>query len=111
MIVLIISLKVAPTDLKDVISIFDTLAGATSVKPGCKKVGLYSDIHNDDALIFIGEWESMDKIEKHISSDEFRRIMAIMDMAVEPPEISFHTVSSVKGFELVEKIRENVNLI
>jgi hypothetical protein len=51
----------------------------------------------------------MSELERHIASDEFRKIMAMIDMAVELPEISFHTVSSTIGFELVEKIRESVN--
>jgi len=55
------------------------------------------------------KWESTAEVERHIDSDEFRKIMAIMDMAIEPPEISFHRVSSIMGFELVEKIRETVN--
>lgn len=109
MIVLILSLKVSPSDRKDVVSIFDTIAGSTSVKPGCKKVRFYSDVNDDDELFLIEEWEAMPELERHIGSDDFRKIMAIMDMAIEPPDISFNTVTSIKGFELVEKIRESVN--
>lgn len=109
MIILVLKLKVSPSDRKNVISVYDTIAGSTSVKPGCKMVKLESDVHDDDDLILIEEWEAMSDLERHIASDEFRKIMAIMDMAVETPEISFHTVSSTRGFELVEKIRESVN--
>jgi len=108
MIVLILSLKVAPADRKDVANIFDTIAGSTSVKPGCKRVKLYSDIDNDDELLLIEEWHSRAELERHIVSDDFRKIMAMMDMAIEPPEISFNTVSSIMGFEFVEKTRENL---
>jgi len=110
MIVLILSLKVSPSDRRNVVNVFDTIAGSTSVKPGCKKVKLYSDVNNDDDIILIEEWITKAELEQHIASDEFRKIMAIMDMAIEPPEISFHTVSSVDGFELVEKIRNNKNI-
>ncbi len=109
MVILVIKLKVSPSDRKDVISIFDTVAGSTSVKPGCKMARLQSHIHDDDDLILIEEWETMPELERYIASDEFRKIMAIMDMAVELPEISFHSVSTTMGFELVEKIRESVN--
>lgn len=109
MIILVLKLMVSPSDRKDVISIFDTISGLTSVKPGCKMVKLESDVHNDDDLILIEEWETMSELEQYIASDEFRKIMAIIDIAIEPPEISFHSVSSTMGFELVEKIRENVN--
>jgi quinol monooxygenase YgiN len=109
MIVLILTLKVSPSDRKDVVSIFNTIAGSTSVKPGCKKVKLYSDIDDDDELLLIEEWDAMPGLERHIGSDDFRKIMAIMDMAIEPPDISFNTVTSIKGFELVEKIRKSLN--
>ena len=109
MIVFILSLKVSPSERKDVVSIFDTIAGSTSVKPGCKKVRLYSDVDNDDELLLIEEWEAIPDLERHVASDEFRKIMAIMDMAIEPPEVSFNTVSSIMGFELVEKIRARMS--
>lgn len=109
MVILVLSLKVAPTDRKDVVNIFDTVAGSTSVKPGCKKVKLYSDINNDDDLLLVEEWVSKAELERHIGSDDFRKIMAIMDMAVKPPEMSFHIASSSLGFEFVEKIRARVN--
>lgn len=109
MIIFILKLKVSPRDRTDVINIFDTVAGSTSVKPGCKMVNLQSHVHNDDDLLLAEEWETMSELERHIASDDFLKIMAIMDMAVEPPEISFHEVSRTRGFELVEKIREKVN--
>ena len=109
MIVFILSLKVSPSERKDVVSIFDTIAGSTSVKPGCKKVRLYSDVDNDDDLLLIEEWETVPDLERHIASDEFRKIMAIMDLAIAPPDIAFNTVSSVEGFELVEKIRARMS--
>ena len=109
MILLTLILSVSPTDRKNAVSIFETMAGSTSVKPGCKRVMLCSDVNNYDDLILIEEWDSMEEAERHIRSDEFRKVMAITDMAVEPPEISFHTISSTTGFEFVEKIREDVN--
>lgn len=109
MIVFILSLKVSPSIRKEVVSVFDTIAGSTSVKPGCKKVRLYSDVDDDDDLLLIEEWESMPDLERHVASNEFRKIMAIMDMAMEPPGVSFNSVSSTMGFELVEKIRARMS--
>ena len=72
MIILVLKLKVSPSDRKNVISIFDTIAGSTSVKPGCKMVKLESDVHDDDDLFLIEEWETMSELERYIASDEFR---------------------------------------
>ena len=34
----------------------------------------------------------------------------ISDLAKEPPEIRFHTVSSTKGFTMVEELTKNMTL-
>ena len=51
----------------------------------------------------------MNALEKHIRSEEFRKILALMDMASESPEIFFYTVSSSEGFELIEKVKKNMS--
>jgi quinol monooxygenase YgiN len=88
----------------DVIRVFDSLIGPTSVQPGCISVKLYSDVNNDDDLMLIEEWNSQKDLERHIRSDDFRKILAVMDLAAKPPEISFQTISSTAGFDLVEKL-------
>ena len=107
MIIMSLNFSVPTLMKKDVINIFDSLAGSTSVKPGCKKINLYSDINNDDDFLLVLEWNTQGEMEKHIGSEEFRKIMVLMDLSNEPPLIRFNTVSSTMGFELVEKIRLN----
>lgn len=98
--------KVPSATRVNAIHIFDSLIGPISAKHGCTTVNLYCDINNDDSLIFLEEWNSQSDLWRHIRSDDFLKILAVMDLANEPPEIRFHTVSSSDGFELVEKLRE-----
>ena len=107
MIIMSLNFSVSTLMKKDVINIFDSLAGSISVKPGCKKVNLYSNINNDDDFLLILEWNSQGEMEKHIRSEDFRKIMVLMDLSNEAPIIRFNTVSSTMGFELIEKIRLN----
>ena len=58
-------------------------------------------------IVLLEEWTSMDEIVKHIRSAEFLKILALMDLANESPEIFFHTVSNSEGFELIEKVKIN----
>jgi len=105
MIVVTLLLKVASAKRADVISLFDSFIDPVSVQPGCLSVNLYSNINNDD-LLLIEEWDSHTNLERHIRSDNFRKILAVIDMADERPEITFRAVSSTEGLELVEKLRE-----
>ncbi len=80
------------------------MIGPTTVQSGCLHCGFYSNTQNDDELILLEKWESQDALEKHLRSDEFRKILAAIETAREPPEISFNTVASTEGIEFVEKI-------
>lgn len=108
MILFKLHLKVSPAKKEEVISIFDSLVGPISVQPGCIRINLYSDIKQNDDFVLLEEWTSRDEIVKHIRSAEFLKILAIMDLASESPEIFFNTVTSIEGFELIEKIKEKM---
>jgi len=38
-------------------------------------------------------------------ADEYRKVLLVMEMALEPPEIKFETVSCSTGVETIEKAR------
>jgi len=105
MIIFILQLKVFPEKRWDVLKTIHTVIGPTMVQTGCLHCGFYSNTQNDDELILLEKWESEEAMEKHIRSDEFRKIIAAMETVIEPPEIRFNKVTSTEGMELVERIR------
>jgi quinol monooxygenase YgiN len=108
MIIFTLSFKVSSSKRKDAISLFDSLVGPLSVKPGCLRVALLSDVNIHEDLMLLEEWQSRKELDKHIRSDEFRRILALMDLADESPRTRFYHVSSTEGFEVIEKAREEI---
>lgn len=108
MIIFTLSFKVSSSKRKDVISLFDSLVGPLSVKPGCIRVALLSNVNAHEDLMLLEEWQSRKELDKHIRSDEFRRILALMDLADESPRTRFYHVSSTEGFEVIEKAREEI---
>jgi quinol monooxygenase YgiN len=104
MILLALQLKIDPRQRLNVLNTIHSIIGPTSVQSGCLHCGSYSNTQNDDDLILLEKWESQKDLERHIRSDEFRKIIGAMEAASKPPEIHFITVSSMEGMELVEKI-------
>ena len=104
MIIVTLQLKVVPEKRWDVLKTIHTIIGPTTVRSGCLHCCLYSNTSNDDELILLEKWESQETLERHLRSDEFRKIIAAMETASELPEISFNTVASTEGMEFVEKI-------
>ena len=60
---------------------------------------------DDDALLFLQKWRSCEDFETFIRSENFRRILAAMDLASQSPEFNVSTVSSTEGMNLIEKLR------
>jgi len=89
----------------DAINTIKSIIEPTMVLPGCQSCKLYYDVENDDLMVLLEEWHSQEDLERHIRSDDFRNILAAMDLGSEPPIPEFHTVSSTAGMELIEKIR------
>jgi quinol monooxygenase YgiN len=107
MIIMALRLTVPPEKTADAIMTVNSMIGQMSVKPGCKHFRLYSDTNNDDALMLVEEWESLEALKQHIQSHDFRKILEVMELASRAPEISINTVSYSEGFELIEELRSS----
>jgi quinol monooxygenase YgiN len=106
MITFVLRLKLAQERRIDAINTIRSMIGPTTALPGCRCCKLYCDVENDDQMILLEEWHSQEDLERHIRSDDFRYILAVMDLGSEPPDLAFHTVSSTAGMELIETLRD-----
>ena len=80
------------------------MIGPTQAQPDCLYCEMFGSTQDDDTLLLLEKWKSQEDLEQHIKSDEFRKVMAAMDSACEPPEINFYETDSPEGMELIEKI-------
>lgn len=77
----------------------------TIVEPGCLSSRLYHD-ENDEA-VFVCEqvWRHQDDLNLYLRSEDYRRMLVVMELAGEPPEIKFQTIAETAGIEFIEKAR------
>ncbi|HVN96358.1 MAG TPA: antibiotic biosynthesis monooxygenase [Syntrophorhabdaceae bacterium] len=92
----------------EVIKLFSLYVGPVLVKQGCMGARLYADCSDAGDYMIFERWQSAKHLQKHIRSRDYQRILDIIDLAKEPPEIKFHSVPSVEGFELVQGARKNI---
>jgi quinol monooxygenase YgiN len=80
-------------------------AGPAGVEPGCMGCQILQE--GPDALAFRYEarWKTQDDLLRHLRSEHYKRLLALMDLGSEPPLIEFHTVAETKGLELIENAR------
>jgi quinol monooxygenase YgiN len=105
MIILSLRMMVSPAKRNEVLDTLRLLAGPTSAEAGCIRFGFYEDLRDKNTFLLVEEWESQEYLDRHIRSEDFRKILAVMDTAIERPEIKFVTVSNAAGMELIEELR------
>ena len=44
-------------------------------------------------------------VKRHLRSDKYHKILLVVEMAAEPPEIRFDTISHSSGVETIEQAR------
>jgi quinol monooxygenase YgiN len=90
---------------KEAFAILRSVAEQTKVEPDCISSRIYRDTQNDCALMFEELWKSEEYLYKHIRSDTYRKVLFVIEMAVEEPEIRFETISRANGIETIEQAR------
>ncbi|MBN2654794.1 MAG: antibiotic biosynthesis monooxygenase [Nitrospirae bacterium] len=74
------------------------------VERGCLNYCLLKNIENNNAFVLFEEWETQEDLESHISTDNQRQLVALMDSLGENIELRFNTVSHTAGIELMENV-------
>ena len=44
-------------------------------------------------------------MQRHLRSEKYRKILLVVEMAAEPPEIRFDTIAYSTGVEIIEQAR------
>ena len=98
---------VAPPGRRDeILHALRWLAGPIQAHAGCADCRLLQDLDDENALLFVEEWDSREAFERHLRSADYRRLLAVAELAAEPPEIRFDHVSETRGLDLVTEIRD-----
>lgn len=83
------------------------LIGPIRSSPGCVDCCLYECAEKEGRILFSVAWRNREEMERHIRSGTFRRILSVVELASEAPEVCFETISETRGMEYVVAIRGN----
>jgi quinol monooxygenase YgiN len=106
MIMSTLRIVVRPAKRDEILRTVNSLLGPTRVQPGCISSQFYTDVEDPNVLILSEEWKSQADLDRHLRSDQYRKILAVMDMSDSPPDIKFSTISDVKGMDAIRAARE-----
>ena len=97
-------MTVRPEKRNDVIEAMRGMLEPTRVERGCLSYRLYEEVGNGNALILVEEWETQEDLERHLRTDNQRRLLELMDLSSEQPELRFNTVSHTAEMGLIETV-------
>ena len=105
MVVSTLRILTAPKSRAEVVRTLSAQLGPMRVQPGCHRCDLYQDIENRETITLVEEWESQAELDLRLRSDDYRSVLAAIEMAQEEPVIHFDTVTRRGGLEIVASAR------
>ena len=105
MVISTLRILTAPKSRAEVVRTLTAQLGPTRVQPGCHRCDLYQDIENRETITLVEEWESQAQLDLRLRSDDYRSVLAAIELAPEQPIIHFDTVTRRGGLEIVASAR------
>jgi len=95
---------VRPERRSDLLETIRGMLEPARVERGCLSYRFYQDVEDRNAFVLLEEWATQEELERHITRDNERRLLALMDLLSEQPELRFNTVSQTAGMDLIENV-------
>lgn len=105
MILVTLRVTVPAQKRREILQILRSVVGPTRVAAGCVSCCLYQDAEDESVLGLVEEWRTEADLRRHLRPERYRKILAVMESAIEPPEIKLNTISHVAGLEAIEAAR------
>lgn len=95
---------VRPESRSDFLETMRGILEPARVERGCMSYRLYEDAEDTNAFVLLEEWATQKDLDSHIRTDNQRRLLALMDLMSEQPELRFNTVTHTAGLDLIENV-------
>lgn len=90
----------------DALEILTSVSEQTQFEPGCVCSRLYRDVTDSRVTLLEELWLTFEDLQRHLQSEKYRNILLVVEMAAEPPEIRFDTITQTSGVETIEQARK-----
>ena len=95
----------------EALKILKSKVARNKAQPDCIFCRICEDALENNVLQFEEMWRSEEELERHLRSDQYRKVLLVMEMALKHPEVRFDTVTSTRGIETIEKARGQSNTL
>ena len=83
------------------------MAERTRIEPGCISCQVYQGAENKQVILMDELWRNNEDLECHLRSEDYLKVLLVVEMALEKPEIRFDTITCSTGVDMIEKARKS----
>ncbi len=89
----------------EALEILGSIIEQTQFEPGCISCRIYQGVEEARAILLEEFWTNDVDLQHHLRSEKYRKILLVVEMAAEPPEIRFDSIAHSSGVETIEHAR------
>ena len=89
----------------EALEILGSMIEQTQFEPGCVSCRLYRGVEDACAIMLEELWMNDEDAQHHLRSDKYHKVLLVIEMATEPPEIRFDIIAHSSGVETIERAR------
>lgn len=101
-----IDMHFLPEKMEQAVRLLVSSVGSTEAKSGCRECLISLDATDASHARYTEVWDSESAFQRHLRSEEFRRVLIAMDMSKEEPQVVVGNLSGHSGIEHLRAIRE-----
>jgi quinol monooxygenase YgiN len=91
---------------KEVLHILDMVAEKARGEKGCLACHLYRGVEDRRLIHYEQNWETEADMKEHLRSENYRKVLLVMEIALEQPEIRFDRIEDSSGMNTIEAARK-----
>lgn len=87
--------------------LIEALRAATpgaGLEAGCRSSRILLDVDDPDGVVLLEEWDTPAAFERHMRTPGFRRLLAVLELSSERPEVSYVEAGRARGLDWIEQV-------
>ncbi len=89
---------------REILEALRSVVNPLQFNKNCVKTGIWQNTDDPASLMVFEVWKSLTSLEKYLQSAQYKRMIEVIEMSAEKPEIRFVDSESDFGLEWLEKV-------
>jgi quinol monooxygenase YgiN len=103
-----VKMDFAAGNVIEAVAILRSIVERIRVTRGCIGCSVYQEAGNKNVVVFEEKWTCDADLQRHLRSEDYQKVLMVMEMSDSRPEIRFETVSGLGGVEIIEEARSKI---